>query len=258
MKWPAMLAAVRHGQSAYNTLRAKKDKDPEFQAFKRAYADDFGSRNTFNLAKQMTEKYALKTSDYDTPLSDEGRYQAVETGRRIGQLEHFVPPDVVFVSPYKRTVETFEAMKQGGLNVSGAKIVSEDRIREQEHGLSLLYSDWRVFHVMHPEQQQLHDLMGPYWYQYPQGESVSMVRERIRSFTNTLVREYAGQNVLLITHHLTKLSIRGIYERLTPEEFTRLDRDEKPINCGVMIYKGKPNVGANGRLELACYNARLY
>ena len=85
-----------------------------------------------------------------------------------------------------------------------------------------------------------------------------MVRERVRSFQNMLVREYAGAHVWVISHHLTKLAIRANLERLPPEEFIRIDRDEKPINCGVTIYKGDPGQGKDGKLVLEEYNLKLY
>jgi broad specificity phosphatase PhoE len=150
-------------------------------------------------------------------------------------------------------------MLEGGFDPGQAKIfLGEDRIREQEHGLSLLYSDWRVFQTFHPEQRELYELLGPYWYQYPQGESTSMVRDRVRLFTNMLVREYSGKVVYLVSHHLTKLCIRANYERLTPEQFIDLDNHQKPINGGVTIYKGNPEVGTDGKLELIEYNKKLY
>ena len=33
------------------------------------------------------------------------------------------------------------------------KIIEDERIREQEHGLSSIYNDWRVFFTLHPEQK---------------------------------------------------------------------------------------------------------
>jgi broad specificity phosphatase PhoE len=134
------------------------------------------------------------------------------------------------------------------------KPVYDDRVREQEHGLSLLYNDWRVFQTMHTEQKELRDLMGPYWYQYPNGESVPMVRDRLRLVTDTLIREYSGANVWIVSHHITKLAFRANLERLSPEEFIRLDTMEKPVNCGVTIYRGTPMLGKNGKLVLESYN----
>lgn len=257
MKWPASVTKIRHGQSEYNALRAIKMKDPQYLEFLRLYEEDYTSPECRELAKVMWEAYKLGASDYDTPLSLEGTRQ----GRKTGGADVFKtlpPPDIVLVSPYLRTRQTWQEMLKGGFNADGARIITEDRIREQEHGLSVLYSDWRIFHVFHPEQKPLRDLMGPYWYQYPQGESVSMVRDRIRDVNTMMIREFSGLHVLMITHHLTILSSRANYERLTPEEFIRLDEEEKPVNCGVTRYVGDPSQGRNGKLILSEYNTKHY
>ncbi len=252
MKWPNTLTLVRHGQSEYNVLRAKKDADPLYQEFKKMFRRNHTSSQTRHLAEQVRHKFALGVSDYETLLTKEGRRQALATGREL--KKHIRTPEVVFISPYLRTRNTFDEMTVGWPELMGAKIVYDDRIREQEHGLSLLYNDWRVFETLHPEQKELHELLGPYWYQYPQGESVSEVRDRIRLFTDMLVREYAEKEVLLITHHLTILSIRANLERLSPEEFVGIDENEKPLNCGVTTYTGDPTAGTNGKLILDQYN----
>ncbi len=257
MKWPASITMVRHGESAYNALRVAKAKDPQYAEFLRAYKENYRSSESIRLAVGIRQRHALNVSDYETPLSETGREQALKTGAALGKQGSFVP-DIVLVSPYLRTRETWEEMKRGGFPANKARVIIEDRIREQEHGLSLLYNDWRVFHVFHPEQKHLHDLMGRYWYQYPQGESVSQVRDRLRDVTATMIREFSSLHVLLITHHLTILSVRANYERLSPEEFIHLDEHEKPANCGVTRYIGDPRQGSDGRLILSEYNTKLY
>jgi IS5 family transposase len=61
-----------------------------------------------------------------------------------------------------------------------------------------------------------------------------------------------------VTHHLTILSFRANYERLSPEEFIRLDEHEKPVNCGITVYRGDPNQGKDGKLVLQIYNKKFY
>jgi len=61
--------------------------------------------------------------------------------------------------------------------------------------------------------------------------------------------------MLVVSHHLTKLAIRSNLERLTPEQFLRVDRDEKPINCGVTVYRGD---AAKNELVLSEYSPKLY
>jgi hypothetical protein len=41
MKWPATLTFIRHGESAYNVLKAKKEEDDLFQRFKRQFEKEF-------------------------------------------------------------------------------------------------------------------------------------------------------------------------------------------------------------------------
>lgn len=252
MKWPINLELIRHAESAYNVLKKKKAADPRYAEFVAEYKRDYTSALARALATEMKERYSLGVSDYKTPLTKEGLRHAMATGQA---LEHAAQlPEVILVSPYLRTRQTLEMLIKGWPELGTVKTVAEDRIREQEHGLSLLYNDWRVFHVFHPEQKLLHKLMNPYWYQYPQGESISNVRDRTRDVQGMLIREYANARVFMVTHHLTILSIRANLERLTPEEFLRLDENAKPLNCGITRYVGHPELGHDGRLVLETYN----
>jgi broad specificity phosphatase PhoE len=256
MKWPETLTVVRHAESAYNKSKAIKAADPLYQRFVEEYQKDFQSRESRELAQQVWDKYKLGVGDHKTPLSDIAREQAVSTGEKLKDLTKL--PDVVFLSPYDRTCQTFELMCEGWPDLKSVRTVREDRLIEQDHGLVSLYNDWRVFYVFYPEQREFKQIAGDYWYRYPQGENVPDVRERIRSWLGTLTRDYANQTVLTITHHLTILSIRANIERLDADEFHRLDEEEKPINCGVTIYKGKPEKGHDGKLELEVYNSKFY
>ena len=258
MKWPAELILIRHGESEYNILKAKKAQDPEYQEFVRLFNKRaINDPELHELALKIIKKYALKCGDYNTPLTKEGERQAYITGQRLAASGRPVP-DVILYSPYLRTKQTLERLTAGWTDLHNVNTYEDDRIREQDHGLATLYSDWRVFNVMHPEQREYRKRQGQYWYRYPQGESICDVRDRVRSILSTLIREYHGQRVLMVTHHLTILSIRAILERLTPEEFVELDHAAKPINCGVTIYEGDPAQGKAGRLILKKYNEKLY
>lgn len=256
MKWPKHITIIRHGQSTFNVLREQKAKDPLYQKFKRDYEEDFESSSIRKLAEEMKRKYVLSVSDYKTPLTELGLEQAYLTGQALSQT--LAVPDIIFCSPYLRTVQTFKQMQKAWSDLKTDLMVSEDRIREQEHGQALLYNDWRLFHVYHPEQKRLRDLLGQYWYQFPQGESIPEVRDRVRLLIDTLIREWAGKDVWLITHHMTILSIRALMERLTPEQFIELDQKETPINCGVTRYTCNPELGRNGKMEIEFYNRKFY
>lgn len=256
MKWPESLILVRHAESSYNESKRLKQANPLYQEFLRAYERQWDSEDTHNLAKLVAGRFASGIGDHDTPLNHDAGLKAQTTAQKLQEIMNL--PDVIFVSPYVRTQETMEWMRAGWPELRDVKIYEEERIREQEHGLALLYNDWRVFNVLHPDQKRLHDLEGAYWYRYPQGENVPDVRERLRSWLTTLTRDFAGKNILSVTHHLSILGLRANLERLSAEEFIKLDHNEPPDNCSVTIYKGHPELGSDGRFLLESYNQKLY
>lgn len=263
MKWPNTLVAIRHGQSAYNVQKIRQEDDPLYQEFKAAY-DNFEENPdkhrdaALALAKEIWAEgsYRFPHGDHDTPLTEEGERQAEITGRELAKILPL--PDIIMVSPYLRTKQTLGHMAVGWPELSEAVTVEEERLREQEHGLRALYGDWRIFNVIFPEQYQLRQMQGAYWFRHPQGENIPDVRERTRSLIGTVIREYHEQDVWWVTHHLTKLSLRANFERFGADEFLRLDAEEKPINCGVTIYRGEPKLGKDGKLVLDKYNQQLY
>lgn len=256
MKWPNTLTLIRHDTSAYNVLKEKKIKDPDYAEFVEAWRKDYRSEHTMELAKIMQRRYALRTGDHDTPLVDPTAARAQITAK--GLQSDIDLPDVIFVSPYLRTTATLEGLCVGWPELRDVQTFEEERISEQNHGLATAYSDWRVFMTKYPEQRDLKNREGAYWYRYPQGENVPDVRERNRSFVTTLIREFSECSVLVVTHHLTILSIKANLNRWTVDKFIGVDRREKPINCGVTVYRGNPNKGKDGKLELDFYNRKYY
>ena len=259
MKCPNNLTVVRHGESAYNALREQKRRSPEYAAFLEAYEarhDDPGRAQT--LARQVMRlgSLTLGVGDHDTGLTARGHRQSVATGKHLPRLIEI--PDVIFVSPYDRTHGTHAGMVEGWPELAKVPVVEDERLREQEHGLGLLYNDWKLFATLHPDQEALKALEGKYWYRFPQGENVPDVRERGRSWLGAVARDYSGQNVLAVAHHITILSLRANLERLGVQEYIRLDAEERPINCGATIYDGDPDLGRDGRLVLRQYNECLY
>jgi broad specificity phosphatase PhoE len=252
---------IRHDVSAYNVLRKQKETTKLYKLFLFAFDKLPNSFVTRILARLVSRRFALPFSDEKTPLVDTEAKRAEETGRNLREMcerGELTLPDIIFVSPYVRTWQTFEGLKRGWPELANVKVKEEERIREQEHGLSNLYNDGKVFHALHPHQRRLAKNMGSYWYRYPQGENVPDVRMRNRSWITTVSRDFADKGVLAVTHHLNKLSIRANQERLSAEEFLRLDKEEKPINCGVTLYRGKSDQGSAGRLVLDFYNRQMY
>ncbi len=267
MKWPQSMTFIRHGESAYNVLKKiKKDDGSAFAKFEtqfwkeyEALHDETWVSTELKQLAELARKELIDTfskGDYSTPLTEAGERQAEETGTHL--LEHITLPDIVYVSPYLRTRQTFAGLVRGCPALAQCRVVFEERIREQEHGLSTIYNDWRIYLVYNPAQAVLFKRNGDYEYRFLNGENKSDVRERARSFITTLIREHAEQNVLVVSHHLTLLSLRANLERWDKDEFIRVDRTETPINCGMTIYQGDPAQGSDGRFIMKEYNTQLY
>lgn len=244
---------MRHDVSAYNVLKDQKRKDPMYQLFIEEFNKDFLSQMTKKLAEEVWKKFRLSTGDHDTPLIDSESSMAKKVGSEL-RLNGTELPDIIFISPYKRTWATFEGLKRGWPELSDIKWLEEERIREMEHGFSLIYNDRKIFEALNPEQKMLREIEGPYWYKYPQGENVPRVRERNRSWLKTLTREFSGKKILAISHHLNILATRANLERWSSEDFIAVDEKEKPINCGLTRYDGHPELGSNGQFKLTYYN----
>lgn len=258
-KWPRQLTIIRHAVSGYNAQRLEKEKDPGYRRFRAFFEVDPTAKKTQELARSLVVKWSLKFGDHDTPLANSVNLEAIATGEELADERKDVT-DVIYVSPYVRTNATLEGLKKGWRSLSEVPVVQDERIREQEHGLYLLDNDWRLFYALHPEQYDLRMREGRYFYRYPQGESVPDVQLRLKDFLDTLIREHAGQDVLVVTHHLAILALRMNLERFDWNEFLRLDKEEKPINCGVSTYTSEPGDGRNrqGKLRLKHYNVCYY
>jgi broad specificity phosphatase PhoE len=264
MKWPNSLTFIRHGESAYNYLKIKKQENPDYKKFCEIYDRDFNKAEDENwpseelkeLAKKIWQTIKLGVSDYNTPLTEKGINQAKETGSALKKKISL--PDIIYASPYLRTRQTLAGIMDGWPELKEVKVIYEERIREQEHGIGTVFNDWRIYYTLNPIQGLLFKLEGNYEYRFLNGENKADVRDRVRSFFSTLTRENVGQNILVISHHLTLLCLRANLERWDREKFIEVDDQEKPINCGVTIYKGITEQGKDGKLILETYNQKLY
>lgn len=264
MKWPHTLTFIRHGESEYNALKLKKQDHVDYVRFCELFDRDFAKAKDENwpseelkvLTKKVWHATNIPMSDYNTPLTKIGFEQAKKVGKNL--KKHIEFPDAIYVSPYLRTRQTFAEIKKEWPELKKVTKISEERIREQEHGLSTVFNDWRIYNVMNPLQGLLYKLEGGYEYRFLNGESKSDVRDRVRDFLGTIVRERANENVLVISHHLTILSFRANLEHWDREQFMHVNINETPINCGVTIYKGNPHLGKEGKLLLESYNKKIY
>ncbi|WP_432094689.1 histidine phosphatase family protein [Streptomyces sp. bgisy100] len=134
--------------------------------------------------------------DHALHLTETGWRQATEAGRRLREVfgEERVS---AYVSPYRRTHQTFRAL---GLDPRRVRIREEPRLREQDWGNWQDAEDVRL-------QKIYRDAYGHFFYRFAQGESGADVYDRVGAFLESLHRSFEDPdhppNVLLVTHGLT-------------------------------------------------------
>jgi broad specificity phosphatase PhoE len=208
--------------------------DQEYQRFCYEYKTDPYSDTCLTLARSLNERFPAFSSDMGTPITAQGSEETAQLGRWLRSWQ--VIPDILYVSPYVRAWASLVAILRQWPELGKVHLIEDNRLREQEHGLRLLYSDWRIFMALHPDQQRLLDHEGEYWYRYPQGESMADVRVRHDNWLNSLNR-HAGQTVMAITHDVCIVSIRASLERLTVAECRQLAEQHPPRNSSLTWYK---------------------
>lgn len=210
--WPQTLWIVRHGQSAGNVARDAAE------AAGQAVID-------------------IEFRDIDTPLSELGAAQSRALGRWFGRLPPHERPQVVLCSPYVRALETARILAEAAGGWDGAVRTRQDeRLREKEFGIL----DRLTRHGIaskHPELHAQRGHVGKFYFRPPGGESWCDVILRLRSLTEMLTREYAGQRVLVVAHQVVVNCMRYLIEGMDERQILVIDAAGDVPNCGVTSYR---------------------
>ncbi|HTJ69304.1 MAG TPA: histidine phosphatase family protein [Actinospica sp.] len=206
---PVALTAVRHGQSTANA------------AFAEANA-------TGALTVPITER------DADLPLTDLGRAQAADLGRRLAAD----PPRLVYCSPYLRARETMQialaaAHEHGAPHPAQIPVRYDERLRDRETGAWEMLTD-AALRRKYPEDIARREHVGRYYFRPPCGENFPDVQLRVRSVLTEALAAGAGRHLLIVAHDAVVLMLRMILDPL--DEAALLDllsRHGAVTNCAV-------------------------
>lgn len=261
MKWPSELVLVRHGESEANKLTEKKLQDPEMQKlWHLCEIRDTITPEIAQLAQQLRRKYSYPRPDWQLHLTERGREQARQTALALRQEMGL--PQTVFLSPYLRAIETYEAMRETCPELPDlhdtSHVYQDNCLREFELGRAELNGDITLFLALHPEEKEWAEFTGTHHYRFPGGENAPDMLGRVQHWIERVVRDCSDQNVLVVTHDRTILGARHQLERWESEDFIAEEKARELINCGVTRYVGDSSLGENGRLVLQYYNRKLH
>ena len=226
LKWPKRLVIVRHGQSELNVAKDLLDE---------------GLPETLTLLAGKR--------DVDVDLTQTGIWQAEQTGVFLANKEPF---DICFSSPYRRAIRTAHIItSQFGYKI---QLFKDNRIREKEFGtLHGLTTD--DIERQFPHEYTARKREGRYWYRLPGGENYPDVEQRLHSFLDKLVRDWADKSVLVITHQVPYLMTRALFQHL--DEDGVLVLGDVP-NCGMQEYVPDTSKSPEGRMLLRSFNITAY
>lgn len=193
-----------------------------------------------------------RMADHAIPLSDRGREQAVEAGRRLEAYYRGLfgdpserPHVRLWASPYRRTRETAEAI----LTQAGAWITDQREhilLCEQQFGLFDGVPDEelaRRFPAEFSHYDKCCRFEGKFWARMPLGESRFDVAQRVHQAFGTFHRDALDhdlRDIVVICHGVTLRAFVMMWCHLSPEWF---EDEPNPHNCAMRVIDGQGDDG---------------
>ncbi|MGI5894074.1 MAG: histidine phosphatase family protein [Candidatus Merdivicinus sp.] len=130
--------------------------------------------------------------DRTRPLTDEG----MQDTNRVLEFFRDVPPDIVYSSPYRRSMDTIKSVAKYWCK----EIHTDERLRERESGVSGTGRDMIA--------KRWADLD---WHE-PGGESIHMVQKRNITAIMEILEQNPGKTVMIGTHGTALSSVLHYFE----------------------------------------------
>lgn len=126
----------------------------------------------------------------DLSLTERGLQQARAAAERIAPLK----PQFIYSSPLKRALQTASAVGSS----LGLPVFTEEGLRDVDYGLWQGLSLGETYQKFRKDYFQW--LHSPEKVGFPQGESLSLVHERVKDVLKNLDKRHEEESVLLVTH----------------------------------------------------------
>lgn len=225
---PTHLWIIRHGQSAGNVARD---------------AAELGG----------LDAVALSTRDIDVDLTDLGIRQAEAAASWLHSQPEGLRPTLIISSPYQRARNT--------AGIIGTRLqlqdyplpILDERLRERELGI-LDHLTRRGIEAGHPDEAARMTALGKFYHRPPGGESWCDIILRVRSWFDTICREFPEERIVVVTHSVVLMCLTYLIERMDESTLLAIDAHQAIANCGVTAYARAESSTMPARLERTCFN----
>ncbi|NQT49739.1 histidine phosphatase family protein [Candidatus Kuenenbacteria bacterium] len=204
--WPDLLVFVRHAESMSNY---------ETDLIKDGVITGYSGK-------------VLNHRDMDVELTENGVWQATQTG--IWLRKNDFTFDGCYRSPYTRTRQTSERVYPYG------DFREDSRIREKDFGVLEQLTDKEV-RELYPELVKLKRKLRKYYFCAPGGEHYPKMQDRAHSFLGTLLRDWGGRRVIIVSHSAIISCFRALIERHSEEDLIRMQKEQPIKNASLTIYR---------------------
>lgn len=225
---PARLWVVRHGQSAGNVAR--------------------DAAELHGLAA-----IALATRDIDVELTPLGIRQAEAAAAWLLNPAEDARPTLVITSPYRRAHHTASIITERLRLHDYPTPLLDERLREREFGI-LDHLTRTGIESRHPVEAARMTVLGKFYHRPPGGESWCDVILRVRSWFDTICREFPDERIVVVTHSVVLLCLTYLVERLDETSLLALAANQAIANCGVTGYARIEGSTKPAGLERTCFN----
>ena len=171
----------------------------------------------------------------DIPLTDHGKHQAQLTGQRLKNEEI----TQVYSSPLKRAKDT----------ATEIAVMHNLPVISHLGFIDLNFGTWQgeLHEKIRTEHPELYNqwLTAPHTMEFPVGETLESVRERIEKALEELVTKHGGETVVVVTHGAVLRVIYCFLKNVGNEHYWDLKMD----NCGLLIVEYE-----NGEFKILAEN----
>lgn len=164
----------------------------------------------------VDETVYLTVKDHDIELTDIGQEQALLAGKNLSkELSGTKGKTFVFVSPYKRTRQTWAGIKSALCPITFSE-QENPLLREQEYKFFADLEDMKT-------RKENRAKWGPFWYRYKNAEAATDVHQRVTVFWNYLTNQYLlghikeEDTVVIVTHEVVIRMFTMVMESLSHE-----------------------------------------
>lgn len=173
--------------------------------------------------------------DYALHLTEKGRRQAHDVGKKLREVIDPWETVKFYVSPFWRARETYLEIVKWFHKSFLDPTYEDPRLREQEwgHTSGMAYSG---------QYEKERDAYGHFYWRFPNGESCADVFDRMSDFIQTLHRDFQKENfagnIVIVNHGMGMRLFLMRWLHYTVEEFEKIGN---PENCGMYILELQDN-----------------